>query len=117
MSRNIDALIAEHVFGWQISYGPESKYGDYVGNSKNGFRDRETVPNFSKSIADAWLVRDEMAEKIFSKRNSFTDACRRLVGEASGCTAINHSEVILRITPEIICKAALSALGVDYERE
>lgn len=125
MSRQIDALIAEHVFGckdivitesWRkTKQGSTERYDEY--NNEIHYFDkkgRHLVPHYSTQIQDAWLVRDEMAKKPFSKRKAFTDACQELLSQDLSCeNLIHHSEVLMLITPEIICLAALKALGVD----
>lgn len=115
--REIDKLVAEHVFGLEIfEFTSGDNPPELWTHGKNDDDSDDNLWHYSTSIADAWAVRDAMAKRIFSKRQMFTESCRKLISDKMECDeGIHHSEVILRITPEIICLAALSALGMKVE--
>lgn len=109
MSRHIDALIAEHVFGefvdkdFPIHGGPFCK-------------------NYSTSIADAWLIVEKMHDRKYISRIQ-SPAINYVPEKWSVCFHFKYmdDEIFIKekemdeSAPMAIAKAALKALGVAYE--
>lgn len=115
MSRAIDALIAEHVFGCVIT---RSKHTDELMTCFD--KDIGNVPllNYSTQIQDAWLVVEKMREKLkwsfsldtfYRKKNYF---CRFEKLNDEGFPHTSYDEVN-QSAPLAICLAALKALNVE----
>jgi len=122
MSRKIDALIAQHVFGYIVSEGREIHEGMCYRNSIDGIvlgEDSVTpVPYYSTNISDAWEV-----EKVFSEDCKYVSRyycgpdgiewCFDLVIPEDGQITSYLGES--STAPMAICLAALKAKGVVYE--
>lgn len=97
MSRKIDALIAEHVFGLSLlDEGDGLKIGDFrIGESNE-------IPNYSTSIAEAWEITEEYKRWALFYWND--DQIKCVLGRGTEATAST--------APMAICLAALKHLGV-----
>jgi starvation-inducible outer membrane lipoprotein len=93
--RERDALVAVKVMGWEVVRGTVVPPG-YESWSK------PEVPSYTTDICAAWEVVEMMKRMDEHVRYHFDDlTCERYC--------------IWELTPEIICKAALKAMGVDVE--
>lgn len=113
--REMDALVAEHVL--KVWNPNDPRYTVFGGTRRYVLDHDSIVKCYSTDWGAAMQVRDAIRAMLFSKRHAFTEACRILVSEEMECDeGIHHSEVILRITPEQICQAALVACGISPEK-
>ncbi len=93
--RELDALVAEKVMGWNCDIG-SSSFDMPTGK----------LPNFSTSISDAWLVVDAM-------RCDFM--LRQMMGHGWECIFklpdLKIGQADADTAPEAICRAALEAVN------
>jgi hypothetical protein len=122
--RELDALVAEKVFGWtgcdpkaesapwEFGDPPEPRITVGLGlePGDDGYYGPEPFPNYSTDIAAAWLVVLEIGSRIFSKRKGFLEELTRLVRERTG-QPVAWPDVFWFVTPELICLAALQAVA------
>ena len=132
MSRKIDALIAEHVMGWEWFSADELKNLGYVTKEvgllfpnepkaalESGFNVIESIiPNYSTDMAAAWEVLKwwESNEGCdWDLHYDFDDnyACRFRWLHDEGESDTDWCEV--DSMPMAICLAALKAKGIDVE--
>jgi len=111
MSRKIDKLIAEHIFGLKISKNEKSKFDYCVGEDEMSiFR---KLHYYSTRIDSAWEVVEkliEMGMNISVGGDIYT----------KGCYIQTNLDLICandKTVPLAICKAALKVFGVEYETE
>ena len=106
--RELDAEVAEKVFGWKLlneAWGPYRWQGD---------KGRNALPAFSTSIEDAWRVVDNM-----SRRNFYFDIDNHYKYHAQGyweaafggLSDAAHHIGIADTAPMAICLAAIKAVG------
>lgn len=125
--RELDAWVAEKVMGW-VDVSKEHHWNyirgcsagwpdEYSGLPPDGYtgddefkRDYRRIPNYSTSIADAWVVVEKLASTyLFCLENSgsfWVADFGRSADRRAQCTA--------GTAPHAICLAALKAVG--YER-
>ena len=127
--RELDALVAEKVMGWRevrcnvggnIPYGePDDDWNrDARADPAHGFTGiprvhREEVPDYSTSIAEAWLVVEKLSGQ-FAVNLSCTSQPVRWLCEFSRSENVwfnAHG----RTPAEAICLAALKAIGYHDE--
>jgi hypothetical protein len=101
--REYDRLVAEHVMGWTALRWhllAETYVGKDPKQPSSAFE--EVVPYYTTDISAAWEVVEMMKRMDEHVRYHFDDlTCDRYC--------------IWELTPEIICKAALKAVGVDVD--
>jgi hypothetical protein len=107
--RKIDALVAEHIFGWHPTYSGDR---DSWNSRETGYfvRYRETFRP-SEDIAAAWEVVEAM--KHLHPRLSYCDTTC-----SWSCTWQNMDRDIMVVedtAPLAICLAALKAKGISVE--
>lgn len=83
--RELDALVAQHVFGFT-----------------------QIVDDYSTSIADAWEVVEHMRQE---SANLSSDVWTRWTNALAVKFQFSTHKLMLEITPEDICLAALEAVG------
>ena len=109
--RKIDALIAEHVFNFDVVNG---KVADDFGNTGEPF-------SYSTSIADAWLVMTHMELKDFNcyVKTIYPEFIVGITEEEPPRwkVGVNYHEAASDSAPLAICLAALKALGVEVKEE
>ena len=103
--RELDAQIAEQVMGLQvIVFGSTPLIYATTKSDEDG----KWLPCYSTSIADAWLVVEKMKETNW---HAFIIA---LIADHVGTDRVPlnvFAQCLFDLTPEKICKAALSALA------
>lgn len=109
--RELDALVAEKVFGVPkaelVGYG----YRVRVSDDGRGYTQTD-LPRYSEDIAAAWEVRDAIRDMIFSKRLTFKRELQLAIrARLDHEFLIAPEEVILFVEPVDICLAALKAVG------
>lgn len=125
-TRALDALIAEHLFGYTRAIAPADARGEHGGCEylrppimPDGYQLPRRgaiafdfmVPRYSATIANAWPVVERMRER--GEHLQLHVFPNRVRGSAQfGSTAYAHRESM----PEAICAAALLALGVEVPR-
>lgn len=110
-SRELDELIAEKVMGWTMKCGPmlaPPGYNNFIikgvcVDEKGNIR---IIPSYSTEISAAW----EVVEK-FRKNNSFIQL--EVIGELGWEVALNGETGNSEFAPQVICLAALRAVGVE----
>ncbi len=118
----LDAIISEKVMGWtaaedcsgQVAWTPPK---GPPGTITLSFYEH-SLPKYSTDIAAAWEVFQKIHSMVFSKRKAFMEEVQRLVSaRANEHSALERDftmawpDVFWQITPEIICLAALKAVG------
>jgi len=113
MSREIDILIAEHVFQQQTGMSP---LGTLCYQYSEGSGE---LPHYSKNILSAWEVVEEM-----NKRGYMFNLCNHH-DKLYSCGFGDKSKIATEESPwihcksdnpaEVICKGALRFLGINYE--
>lgn len=98
-NREIDVLIAKHVFGL---IPPDFLCGKGRGVWEQG------LPNYSTSIADAWSVVEKMPAIMLTKYTTGKYNC--------GVSGDKFYEAEADTASMAICLAALKAWGVEYEK-
>jgi hypothetical protein len=127
--RELDALVAEKVFGASVTWRDENRfdgtnvtrvrevYAPYPSNPAAGTK---RLPAYSTDIAAAWEVRNAVrnwifgTDHVFEKRQNFTEILRSLVSArviGRDGELMSHSEIFLHVEPVDICLAALKAVG------
>lgn len=110
--RELDALIAEKVMGLQISkewVDDEHEEFDYLLlDDEDNYRWTNPVPFYSTDIAAAWEVRSKFTD--WKSCHRFTHALYGIVRYRMA-NDLSELYLIIHITPEDICLAALKALG------
>lgn len=114
MSRSIDALVAEHVMGWEnVQAFPIKKPGaDWFGY--RGKQPAELIPSYSTDIKAAWEVVDWFLSYQMQFTLDFDDEwyvdliCSTDDGERG-------IEIYAETAPMAICLAALKSKGIEYE--
>jgi hypothetical protein len=111
--RAIDREVHLHVFG-RTTQGacvlcPKDFYLDPTNRCRH-------IPPYSSDIAAAMQVAVEVKQRSFSVRHRFIEALRDQMARPAGAM-IDPSWWIFFLTPEMICRAALSALAVTGTRE
>jgi hypothetical protein len=102
VNRQIDRLIAEHVFGYCVA---ELNGKPYVTSAPDEFM-RAPVQHYSSDIAMAWLVVERISQPSATSANTlFMFWWRKADLWADTGPDAAHA----------ICLAALTALGVPYE--
>lgn len=119
MSRHIDALIAENVFGWVSRWHADVQlrtWGrpDYPGTV---FAERD-LPHYSTDIAAAWQVVEKMMSEGFGYQVSGAateSACFRKLRDDIEVYVSNNTDFggNGESVPMLICLAALKAKGVE----
>ena len=106
--RELDALIAEKVFGLKI------EWEHYAAGSRPMVNEEDMslymVPRYSTQIADAWLVHKEMIGRLFSVRRRYYKALQRIVSEPLTYRTVAWPDVMTFLEPEHFCLAALEAM-------
>lgn len=111
-NRELDRLIAEHIFGWVDFCGNGDYLMGYPPYYKEKYDIHLDVPNYSTDIRNAW----EVVEKLKSNGleiSIITDT------ESTECV-ISHNLCSLTEadTPQLaICLCALKYAGVDFHEE
>lgn len=120
MNREIDAEIAERIFGW-TNVAPDCYVHDgkdWCGTDPSGTggyygTGRKIVPHYSTDIARAWEVWTKVRTLPRSKLSYFWTTLRGLVSLRIGQDyRITDATAALFMEPEDICKAALEVHGV-----
>ena len=96
-SRELDALVAEHVMEWEGGV-------------------TQPLPNYSTDISPAWAVHKLMCGKLFSVRRRYLDGLTDLIRENVGSQVnglVAWPDLIIWLTPTIICESALQAVGAE----
>ncbi len=110
MSREIDALIAEHVMGLDASVYP-IRNGTVYSDGKTTFRIDEGLPHYSTSIKDAWEVIEKVKHDGTFSLDWYEDEGWNVVQYIG-----NEIDTTIADTASLaICKAALKAKGVKYD--
>ena len=112
MSREIDALVAVHVKGYEVIRSNDGVIYEQVVYSTSGTSGRE-LPHYSTDIKDAWEVVDKLKSEFFVRVGH--DNCeferREYKGEPDTFFAVSTDH-----TPAMaICICALKAKGVEIE--
>ena len=112
-NREIDRLVAEKVMGWtHLPNQAEFWYPPGVHPLSNIYG--HTVPSYSTSISDAWLVVERMREMGYNFHASVSAEGSKV---AATFLASNDPLPVSRWTldsmPMSICLAALRSLGVE----
>ena len=99
-------------FYWQCTCGWE---GPINGNTAHAI----PIPVYTTDMNAAWKVVGSIHERLFSVRQRFLLEVYLQVSTAKWDRRrdIHWQEVLFYITPDIICKAALIAVGVVLEEE
>lgn len=131
--RELDALVAEKVMGeklvwaypvplihdgrtvdWTYESGDGTQPHSYrtyefnIGNCYASACEQTTVPDYSSDISAAWAVVEKLKElSKFSSKNPWLKFCDVIAGPWNDCVTI----AIWELTPELICLAALKAVG------
>jgi hypothetical protein len=133
MNREIDALVAEHIFGWgEVTFNAEINAATGRTPSRTGGMDGRGfawIPRYSEDISAAWEVVERMKTDDWSFRFS-NNAWANGQQSAAFFKAVNaigkdilagdyvyedNAWVIADSAPLAICKAALKAKGVETE--
>jgi len=111
----IDALIEEKVFNHHVEWHGAPAWVARGGESLPGTpfiledgREAHSIPGYSRDIRDAWRV-------VYAMRPvAHTFACHvdDLIGFDPDCER-STARVWEKVTPEVICVAALRSLGVE----
>jgi len=123
--RELDALVAEKVFGVTIEWG-EGTPCPYCGSEMRycGSRSRCSqcqewiygpYKDYSTEMAAAWEVHKAACDWLFSERRKYFKAMQRLVSQRMGDYTIAWPDVLLFIEPADFCLAALEAKGIGVE--
>jgi hypothetical protein len=112
--RELDALIAEKVMGWEYrdnfySWGELVTPAHWI--KDNGWTTDKT-PNYSESIADAWLVVEKL--RGLGTVDLMDDDGKRWISLIIPKFKA-HVRAQAETAPLAICKAALKACGVEEE--
>ena len=113
-SRNLDALIAEKVFGEDILRHPMFERGAQI-SPIDKTKPRRSIPYYSTKIADAWAVVEKLTaigRGYFTLRWIPSMQCWQAIIDVTlpkDRTDGPHCPT----APEAICLAALAALGVE----
>lgn len=107
-SRERDAVVAEHVMELEETPRPCHYQDRYLINGKPS-----DVPNYTTDIKDAWTVKEAIHKLIFSKRQKFIRTIRDHFTLDNTMDLIHPEEWIFHVTPEILCIAALRAVGQE----
>ena len=121
MSRELDAEIAERIFGYTLDYEFADMMFDGAPCVKElRSRDDEwgVLPFYSTEIGDAWLVEDEIERRHFQQQYVDTLAdmvttTDSIVEDIIALHGLSDALIIwriLRATPEQRCRAALAAV-------
>lgn len=118
--RELDALVAEKVMGWECTIKMNELGEEYTewSNGKGGhlsdwgeLRMTDVAPKYSTDIAAAW----EVVEKL-----DLLVPTRFLVRDVDGWVVANYDEdlrredgIVADTAPRAICLAALKVVGVD----
>jgi hypothetical protein len=111
MSRKMDALIAEHVMGWQFY---RDITGTYTTNPNTG--NLETVPHYSTDIAAAMEVVEKIRAEGFVNIEAGYSAFDVTMKDFS--KGVDDIKVVWGIQPKLpmaICLAALKLRGVEHD--
>ena len=116
VSRELDALIAERVMGWELDDLPEGVVWEGNSETGGGVTARTAVPRYSTDIAAAW----EVVEKIRGAGFTFSlwDNANQYAAPWD-CRFTHRDDVgqkgiaIEGTAPHAICLAALRAKGVE----
>lgn len=103
MSREIDALISDHIFGIKCSWVTIEGVTFLQAN-------RNTVPFYSTDIAAAWQVMGKMQEFAPDVCALILDGGSYVIGEGSAFEFDVYAEA--DTAPMAICLAALKATGI-----
>jgi hypothetical protein len=130
MSRQIDALIAEKVFGWKgvMPLGPNQSrmwisevsidHPEFNEEYGGKIEFAEVLFKPSTLISDSWLVVEKMREKefycnIYSFKDHFSCEFEAWsIADMKDEHKFSHRSNVASLA---ICKAALKALGVPHE--
>jgi hypothetical protein len=107
--REMDALVAVHVMGWQFEQRPPDVYMGYI-DPRGSFRLSEEIPAYSTDINRAWLVVERITRPPETPEEAHRAANTRFGfwwGEAN-LWAYTSQEAA-----HAICLAALRANGVE----
>jgi hypothetical protein len=111
VNRELDAEIATKVFGYNLDYEFADEMGaPCVPDLRDQYDEWGMLPNYSTDIADAWEVFTHCRNQIFSKRQAFFIELGKLL-QSRGNFVAAFPGCMMFLTPEIICKAALAAIG------
>jgi hypothetical protein len=114
--REMDALVAKHVFNLELT--PNGCSCGYIKNEP-AIKGCQRIPNYSTSIADAWLVVEKLIENgwIYYRVTGYVKdsiAYHTCLFEGAG-----QEQPMFRsegdTAPHAICLAALKACGVSDE--
>ena len=104
MTRELDALVAEKVMGWEVEPVQDGYDAGYwrIVKGESAY-ERENIPSYSTSIADAWMVVEKFPSiEIHTHEHGGVSVRVDAYCYGNAPTA-----------PEAICKAALRAVGVE----
>jgi len=122
MSREIDALIAEHVMGWKGVAPVSACVLDMAGINPEYPQVPQIVPYYSTDIAAAWEVVERLSTEFYHSWSLHLNNGRQYhefkfvppKEMASGTIGPSHW-VESDTAPLAICLAALKAKGIDYD--
>lgn len=120
--RELDALVAEKVMGWEQVQDPPHTYIAY--NTPTGFRLPEEIPAYSTDLNAAWKVVEAMRRRGFwcqmrtpfgTPEQKLDDGCWAgfTPHGTSGWNGKPDNWTSAPTAPHAICLAALKAVGVE----
>jgi len=109
--REMDALVAEKVMGFEIPANLRNSVN--WGGGPPILVDGKSldIPHYSTDLTDAWEVVEKMGNYLFAcgrNDNGMWEACFFSVNSGIGKLSEGHGDT----APSAICRAALKALGV-----
>ncbi len=108
-SREIDALVAEDIMEIPVSWVGMELDGEPLDGR---YDDRcELIPDYLCRMESAWLVMENMHDRMFSVRRRFWTALLTIIREEIQ-TPIAWPDALMHIDARRICAAALRALKV-----
>jgi len=120
MSRKIDSLIAEHVFGLELSDNGYFKYYGYPNKNFENPSDwgNREIPTYSTDISSAWFVVDELSEEFEFRlwgphRRMKDEDWDKWECEFTNITTKAWYSERSESATMAICLASLKALGVE----
>lgn len=117
-NRDIDRLVAEHIFGWVDFWSNGDCVMGYPPSEQKlgiGYDERHNVPNYSTDILHAWMVVDKMRKvsdglygfELEDGNEEEYQCC--FYGMARSYTAESQT------APLAICISALKTVGIEVQ--
>jgi hypothetical protein len=116
--RRRDQLIAEKIFGKEVSSGWAAGSLAIMEDSGSIRLPKETLPAYTTDMTAAWLVVEKMLEKVVftcEVGDSVSNESKYVVIAFDRTPAQNEVRTAAATMPEAICLAAFKAFGIKIE--